>query len=98
MTIGRRRRVSIAMTDTGQYRLRQEGWVVMQGTIQSLRMERGFGFLRDGKGGDVFVHHTALPSPKHVAALTIGMTVEFEAEPGPKGPRATKVMRVPEPR
>jgi len=32
-------------------------------------------------------HHTALPSPDHMAALTIGMVVTFEAEPGPpRGP------------
>jgi cold shock protein len=70
----------------------------MQSTIQSLRTERGFGFIRDVKGGEVFFHHTALSSPGHFAALTIGMVVTFEAEPGPKGPRATTVTRVPEPR
>jgi cold shock protein len=72
--------------------------MVMQGTIKSLRVERGFGFIRDLKGGEVFFHHTALPSPEHFAALTIGMVVEFEAESGPKGPRAIKVTRVSEPR
>jgi CspA family cold shock protein len=70
----------------------------MQGTIKSLRPERGFGFIRDLQGGEVFFHHTALPSPEHFAALTIGMVVEFEAEAGPKGPRATTVRRVTEPR
>jgi cold shock CspA family protein len=68
----------------------------MQGTIQSLRTERGFGFIRDVKGGEVFFHHTALPSPDHFAALTIGMVVEFEAAASPKGPRATRVTRMPE--
>ena len=68
----------------------------MQGTIQSLRTERGFGCIRDIQGGEVFFHHTALPSPAHFAALTIGMAVEFEAESGPKGPRATRVTRLPE--
>jgi cold shock CspA family protein len=48
------------------------------------------------EGGEVFFHHTALPSPDHFAALTIGMVVEFEAEPSPKGPRATRVTRMPE--
>jgi cold shock CspA family protein len=52
----------------------------MQGTIQNLRTERGFGFIRDVQGGEVFFHHTALPSPDQFAALTIGMVVEFEAE------------------
>ena len=70
----------------------------MQGTIQGLRTERGFGFIRDVQGGEVFFHHTALPSPDHFAALTIGMVVEFEAEAGPKGPQAITVRHVPEPR
>jgi CspA family cold shock protein len=68
----------------------------MQGTIQSLRTDRGFGFIRDVQGGEVFFHYTALPSPDHFAALVIGMEVEFEAEPSPKGPRATRVTRLPE--
>ena len=53
----------------------------MQGTIQTIRAERGFGFLRDTEGGEVFFHHSALPSPEHFATLKIGMVVEFEAEP-----------------
>jgi CspA family cold shock protein len=68
----------------------------MQGTIQSLRTERGFGFIRDVQGGEVFFHHTALPTPDDFATLRIGMMVEFEAEASPKGPRATRVMRMPE--
>jgi CspA family cold shock protein len=70
----------------------------MQGTIKSLHTERGFGFIRDVQGGEVFFHHTALPSPDHFAALAIGTMVEFEAELGPKGPRATRVTRLPAPR
>ena len=68
----------------------------MQGTIQTIRLERGFGFLRDPEGGEVFFHHSALPSPDHFATLKVGMVVEFEAEHGPKGLRATKVTCMPE--
>ena len=68
----------------------------MQGTIQSIRAERGFGFIRDVEGGEVFFHHSALPSPDHFATLTVGMVVEFEAEPSPRGPRATRMTRIPE--
>jgi CspA family cold shock protein len=70
----------------------------MQGTIQTIRADRGFGFLRDTEGGEVFFHHSALPSHDHFATLRVGMVVEFEAESGPKGPRATKVTLVPETR
>jgi len=70
----------------------------MQGTIQSIRAERGFGFLRDVEGGDVFFHHTAVTLPDRFDALAVGMVVEFEAARGPKGPRASKVTIVPEAR
>jgi cold shock CspA family protein len=70
----------------------------MQGTIQRIRAERGFGFLRDTEGTEVFFHRSAPPSPDHFATLAIGMVVEFEAEVGPKEPRATKITIVPEPR
>lgn len=52
--------------------------------------------MRDVQEGEVCFHHTALPSPDHCAAFTIGTVVAFEAEPGPTGPRATTVRRVPE--
>jgi CspA family cold shock protein len=68
----------------------------MQGTIQSIRTERGFGFIRDVEGGEVFFHHSVLPSPEHFAALAVGMLVEFEAEPSLRGPHATRMTRVPE--
>jgi len=31
----------------------------MQGSIESLRTEGGFSFIRDVQGGEVFFHHTA---------------------------------------
>jgi CspA family cold shock protein len=68
----------------------------MQGTIQVIHAERGFGFLRDTEGGEVFFHHSALPYPEPFAPLKVGMMVEFEAEPSSKGPRATKGRLVPQ--
>jgi CspA family cold shock protein len=68
----------------------------MQGTIQTIRAERGFGFIRDAEGGDVFFHHTSVALPDRFDALEVGMVVEFEPESGPKGPRATKIRAVSE--
>ena len=70
----------------------------MQGIIQSIRAERDFGFIRDAEGGDVFFHRTAVMLPNRFDALAVGTVVEFEAESGPKGPRATRITVVPEPR
>jgi CspA family cold shock protein len=63
----------------------------MQGTIQSMRTDRGFGFLRDTEGTEVFFHHSVVSPSNGFVTLAVGMTVEYEAETGPKGPRATKV-------
>jgi cold shock CspA family protein len=69
----------------------------MQGTIQTLCLEHGFGFLRDPEGVKVLFHHSALPSPDHVVTLAVGMVVEFEAEPSLEGPRATTIRIVSTP-
>jgi cold shock protein len=98
MRAGYRRRVLIPRTDTRQSRPYQQGDMVMQGTIQTIRTERGFGFLRDTEGAEVFFHRSALTLPDSFATLEVGMMVEFEAERGPKGLRATKVTIGPEPR
>jgi CspA family cold shock protein len=70
----------------------------MQGTIQSMRTERGYGFLRDTEGSEVFFHHSVVTPPERFVTLVVGMAVEFEAEPSPKGPRATKITIRPESR
>ena len=70
----------------------------MQGTIQTIRAERGFGFLRDAEGDDVFFHRSVVLPPANFATLTVGMVVEFEQESGPKGTRATTLTVVPETR
>ncbi len=98
MTAGYSWRVSVPMTDSGRPRPHQKGWIVKHDTIQTMRTDRGFGFLRDTEGVEVLFHHSALPSPDHFATLAVGMMVEFEAEADPKGPRATKVTVVPDPR
>jgi cold shock CspA family protein len=67
----------------------------MQGTVESLRTERGFGFVRDVQGGEVIFRHTALLSPDYFATLPIGTVVAFEVEPSLKGPRTTRVARRP---
>ena len=63
----------------------------MQGTIQKIQAERGFGFIRDAEGGDIFFHRSALMHPDTFVTLEVGMVVEFEPESGPKGPRAAKI-------
>jgi cold shock protein len=67
----------------------------MHGTIQTIHAARGFGFLRDPEGAEVFFHRSALTPPERFATLEVGMQVEFEPESGPKGPRTAKLTVTP---
>lgn len=68
----------------------------MHGTIQTIRAERGFGFIRDGNGEEIFLHRSSLTHPAIFATPKVGMVVEFESEAGPKRPCATKITVSPE--
>ena len=50
MTTGHERRVFVPLTDSGRSRPHPQGDIVMQGTMQSMRTERGDGLLRDPTG------------------------------------------------
>lgn len=89
-------RRDIIWGDTAHMKDKDKEILVMHGTIQRIHTERGFGFIRDITGGEVFFHHSALPSLDLFNILAVGMMVEFEAEPSLRGPRATKVTCVPE--
>jgi cold shock CspA family protein len=68
---------------------------MMQGTIQTIHAKRGFGFIRDTEGAQVFFRRSALTPPASFASLEVGMRVEFEPEPGPKGPRTATITVTP---
>jgi CspA family cold shock protein len=52
---------------------------------------KGFGFIEQEDGPDVFVHFSAV-TMSGFKSLREGQTVEFEAVEGPKGPQAQNVM------
>jgi cold shock protein len=53
--------------------------------------EKGLGFITpDERGSDLFVHHSAIAGGGF-KTLAEGAKVEYDEEPGPKGPRATNV-------
>lgn len=66
--------------------------VVVTGTIRTLRVEKGFGFIKDQAGKDYFFHQSAVQGER-LEDLREGDSVEFEIGQGEKGPRAENVRR-----
>lgn len=61
-----------------------------KGKIKKLIRERGFGFISDTDGREVFFHQSSLIDVKF-DGLSEEQEVEFEVEKSPKGPRAVNV-------
>jgi CspA family cold shock protein len=52
--------------------------------------EKGFGFIEQDNGPDVFVHHSSIRM-EGFRSIAEGQEVEFDLEQGDRGPRATNV-------
>ncbi len=64
------------------------------GKVKWFSDQKGFGFITPDDGGtDLFVHHSAVQGGGF-KTLAEGESVEYEAEQGPKGPRAANVNRL----
>lgn len=64
-----------------------------RGKVKWFNESKGYGFLEQDNGADVFVHHTAIQG-QGFRTLKEGETVEFEVENSQKGPKATTVVRL----
>ena len=66
---------------------------MQQGTVKWFNVKKGYGFLSDAEGNDVFVHYSALQMDGF-KELKDGESVEFEVVDGEKGPQAMTVVRI----
>ena len=64
------------------------------GKIKWFDNKRGFGFIAQGSGTDVFVHHSSILG-KGFKTLNEGDEVTFDVVPGEKGLKAQNVQPVP---
>ncbi len=62
------------------------------GTVKWFNDAKGYGFISQETGEDVFVHHTAI-TMEGFRTLKEGEKVEFEVVQGPKGLQAANVRR-----
>ena len=63
------------------------------GTVKWFSKDKGFGFITQDDGPDVFVHHTAIQGGGF-RTLEEGERVEFDVVEEPKGLKAANVERV----
>jgi cold shock protein len=66
---------------------------VVSGTVKWFNEKKGFGFIQQDEGGDVFVHHSAIDMAGF-KSLAEGDRVSFEVEQGQKGPAARNVKKL----
>jgi len=71
-----------------------EGKFKATGTVKWFSDDKGFGFITPDDGGrDLFVHFTGIAGDGY-RSLAEGTKVSYEAEEGPKGPKAINVTKL----
>jgi len=64
-----------------------------KGTVKWFNNTKGFGFIQQEGGEDIFVHYSDIKDEGY-KSLNEGQQVEFEVMSGPKGPKASNVTKL----
>ncbi len=65
----------------------------MKGTVKWFNNQKGYGFISDEEGNDIFVHYTGL-NMEGFKSLDEGQKVEYDVTEGAKGPQAVNVTKI----
>ena len=65
----------------------------VQGTVKWFNESKGFGFIQQQSGPDVFAHYSAIAS-SGFKTLAEGQKVEFNVTQGSKGPQAVNIVTI----
>ncbi len=65
----------------------------VEGTIKWFNEKKGFGFIQQDNGPDIFVHYSSIIGDGF-KTLAEGQRVQFDIEEGSKGPKAINVMKL----
>ncbi|MDH3974115.1 MAG: cold-shock protein [Deltaproteobacteria bacterium] len=66
---------------------------MQEGRVKWFNDSKGFGFIEQDNGGDLFVHFSAIKGDGF-KSLQEGARVQFEVVDGPKGPAADNVVMI----
>jgi len=66
---------------------------MLKGTVKWFNESKGYGFIEQEEGKDIFVHYSAIEGGGF-KTLNEGDKVEFDVVDGPKGPAAANVIKV----
>jgi CspA family cold shock protein len=64
-----------------------------KGKVKWFNNQKGYGFISDDQGGDVFVHYSGL-NMEGFKTLDEGQEVEYDVIQGEKGPQAVNVTKL----
>ena len=64
-----------------------------KGKVKWFNNQKGYGFISDNEGGDVFVHYSGL-NMEGFKILDEGQEVEYDVIQGEKGPQAVNVTKI----
>ena len=64
-----------------------------KGTVKWSNNQKGYGFISDAEGKDVFVHYSGL-NMEGFKSLDEGQAVEYDVIQGEKGPQAVNVTKL----
>jgi CspA family cold shock protein len=70
--------------------MRKEDVTMADGTVKWFNSSKGYGFIAQENGPDVFVHHSGI-NASGFKSLNEGDKVTFDIQQGPKGPSAVNV-------
>ena len=65
----------------------------VEGVIKQFNQKKGYGFIQQDNGPDIFVHYSSINS-EGFKTLAEGQRVKFDIEEGNKGPKAVNVTKI----
>lgn len=65
----------------------------MNGTVKWFNAEKGYGFITDENGKDIFAHYSAIKGDGY-RSLENGQAVSFDVVDGARGPQASNIVKL----